>query len=133
MSGTAPTPSRIARISRNKSVPEIELIIGDAQVGTFVFFLWQSDGKTPQQVPPGGAAPSKFSLNPPASSAALLDQRFLTWQGFVGAPAAGSELFSVTVNVTQDGNDVPDGPFVQSGSFEDATFVHDGIQFVLVD
>jgi hypothetical protein len=133
MSVATPTPSRIASISRNKGVPEVELVVGDAQVGAFVFFLWPSDGKTPQKVPPDGDTLATFSLNPPVTAAALLDKRFLTWQGFVGAPAAGPQLFSVTVNIKQDGGDVPDGPFVQTGTFQDATFIHDGIQFVLID
>jgi hypothetical protein len=121
----------LVSLSGDGGIPEIELTIGNAQVGSFLFFLWDANETNPRRVPPGDETPPSFSLEDSVDSVNDLNQKFLTWQGIVGAPDTGSQLFSVRVRITQDGVQCAGSPIVNAGSFQDAKVVHNSLRFVV--
>ena len=109
-----------ARLEKDGSIPEIEIVIGDAQTGSFACFLWDSAQTNSKRL--AEVARGKFSIAGLAAKTEDLNQQFITWQGLVGAPAAGFQLYSVTVKFIQDDNVA--ASFTQRGSFQDSIAVN---------
>lgn len=118
-----------ATLSKNRANPEISIIIGFAQVGSYLFYLWDADRTNPTLVHSGDKGSDSFKLSGPLAS---FDQKYLTWQVLIGAPAPGTENYAVTVDIEQNNVNVPEGPYVQKGTFEDSELVYGWVQFKVV-
>lgn len=111
-------------------VPEVEIVIGQAQFGTYEIYLWDSDGTSPRLIGKGLNTDSLPDVHPIGPAAALGGKK-MTWQCVVSAPKKSpGQKYSVTVIVRQDGNVCENSPYQQTGSLSGGTrIVHDYTEF----
>src|SRR5262249_17811447 len=108
-------PQELAKITLDttKGQPTVEIIFGDAHVGSYRFFLWDAAGKNPAAIAHGNNIDDvvdTFTLTdlPPA-----LDQRIISYELIIqAAEARDGQLYSVTITVRQQG-EVCTGGFIQ--------------------
>lgn len=124
----------IVQLKRNGSVPQIELKFGFAQFAKYRILLWDAQGRNPTEVGHGinvDTIPDKFPIG---SSAADLDNRFITWQAVIASPTGGpGQQFSQTAIFTQDGATCPNSPFTQSGPLSNTITTFNQAKFQVVD
>jgi len=117
-------PEQILAISREKGVPEMEIVIGQAQYGKYVVYLWDPSGRNPQQVATGvnvDQIPDKF---PVGASVDALQQCLLSWEIIISAFESGpGQLYSATVIFTQRGEAVAGGRFDYQGALEGVKYL----------
>lgn len=117
-------PSTIASLALNPAggIPEVEVIFGQAQVGVYRCFLWDSSGNNPQPLAHGNnvdGLPDKFSVGVAANA---LSGRYLSVETVIQtATSAPGQLYSLTVLVRQDGSVVPGGLIQENGQFTSNT------------
>jgi hypothetical protein len=102
--------------------PEIEVLFGQAQVGVYRAFLWDTQAKNSTPLHHGNnvdALLDKFPVGVPASA---LTGRFASVEAVnqTATPQAG-QLLSMTVRVRQDGGVVPGGLIQENGQFTSNT------------
>jgi hypothetical protein len=103
-------------------VPEIEVLFGQAQVGVYRAFLWDTQAKNSTELQHGNNIDTlldKFTVGVPANA---LAGRFASVEAVIqtATPQAG-QLFSLTVLVRQDGSVVPGGIIQENGQFASNT------------
>jgi hypothetical protein len=110
--------SRTINISKSGGVPVARITIGQAQFGKFGLYVFESDKTTFHTIGIGHVPPGQqsFAMGDPA----VLGGEYLSWHVKV-APfdAPPQQLFSVLVEVIQDGNVV--NSFTDSGQFTGTT------------
>ncbi len=103
--------------------PEIEVIFGQAQLGSYRCFLWDQNAANPQEIRHGNNIDSIADKFPIAQlAAASLPHCFLSWELLMQAPdPSPGQLYHVTVIVRQAGNVVSGGVLQDSGPFQSNT------------
>src|SRR4029453_2233072 len=100
----------VATLKASGGAPEVEIVVGHLHRADYQFLLFDTHGANPIGIgsqdgkgKTGDQVPDRFSLGLPLAD---LHRRTLFWQaGLVSfVPDGGSEPFSVTVRVMQDGN-----------------------------
>lgn len=119
---------KIAKLKRSGPSPVVEVIIGQAQVGTYDIRIWDDERKNPEDVGSGISWDDISDTHPIKYSVAKLEGRFLSWHIVVDSPTGlDGELYSVVVLVRQDG-DVVEGGFFQRTGVLDGTKAIVGIR-----
>lgn len=102
--------------------PEVEIILGNAQVGVYDFFLWDSTAANPQLVKKGTNADAmvdRFVLPSPPGG---FKNRYISCQVLISTPTEGpGQMYSITVLVRQSGVVVGGGVLQEAGSFQSNT------------
>ena len=100
--------------------PKVEIIFGQAHIGNYRFFLWDSSGRNPAELAHGNNVDDvldSFDLN---ETPAALDQHILSFELIVqAAEARAGQIYSVTITVRQKGTVCPGGVILESGALED--------------
>lgn len=103
----------------NGAIPEVEVIIGQAQVGAYECYLWDTDGANPNLLFKGGSLnglPDKFSVG---VAPATLAGHYLSWEVVIKSPSSSSgELYSLIITIRQNGIVVQGGLIEDSGAFD---------------
>lgn len=121
-------------IKRDGGIPQIQLQFGFGQFASFRILLWDTTGHNPTEIAKGTNVPGQPDTFAIGSSAADLDQRYITWQASIASPTgAANEQFSQTANFLQDGDNCPDSPFTQSGPFSNTTATFANARFQVVN
>lgn len=123
---------KIAKLSKSGGVPEVEIIIGQAQWGRYHIYLWDPPGVGHWEIGSGlnvDQIPDKFSIN---RASATLDKYLLSWEVSIAAYESGpGQHYSVKVLIRQDGNIVEGGEIEKSGPLNGGIFVYDFVRFAL--
>jgi hypothetical protein len=123
---------KLAKLSKTGSEPEVEIVVGFAQFAKYRFELSDAAGATFTTVFQGDNAdstPDKFTVTGPVTA---LDNRILRWKVIIAAFDTGpGQMFSVTVGVKQDGQNVPDGPFTEKGPLDQVKVIQDQVRFTV--
>jgi hypothetical protein len=110
------------------AIPDVEVIIGQAQVGAFECYLWDTQGTNPQLLFRGNSLnglPDQFSVG---IAAANLSNRYLSWEVARKSPSSNAgELFSLIITIRQAGNVVQGGLIEESGAFDQGSSNTKGI------
>ena len=106
----------VAAIAAGGGPVTVSIVFGQAQHAKYTIQLFDPAGTTELTRQAGlntDAIPDQFTLQ---ASPAQLDQHLLQWSGAVSAftPAPG-QLFSIIVDVTQNGVSVPGAPVPRTG------------------
>jgi hypothetical protein len=103
-------------------IPEVEVIFGQAQIGTYRSFLWDTSASNPQQLAHGNnvdGLPDKFTVGVAANA---LPGRYVSVEAVIQtATSAPGQLYSLTVLIRQDGNVVAGGLIQDTGQFTSNT------------
>lgn len=116
--------STISAVTLNPAggIPEIEVIFGQAQVGVYRSFLWDSQANNPRSLAHGNnvdGLPDKFSIGVAASA---LSGQYVSVEAVIQtATSSPGQLYSMTVLIRQDGNVVPGGLIQDNGQFTSNT------------
>ena len=100
--------------------PKVEIIFGQAHVGNYRCFLWDTSGKNPQELAHGNNVDDvidDFDIDvvPPA-----LDRRILSFELIVqAAEAREGQVYSVTITVRQQGTVCAGGVIQLTGPLVD--------------
>jgi hypothetical protein len=109
---------RPARLSLSGPNAVANVTIGQAQFGKFRLILWDESGRNPQVLTEQTNVdniPDFVDLGPPSA----VNRMILQSEGFVTAFGSGpGQLYSVIVEVMQDGQVVPDGLIAERGALE---------------
>lgn len=123
---------KLAKLSKDKGEPEVEIVVGFAQFGKYRFELSDAAGTTFTTVFQGDNAdstPDRFTITEPVAN---LDNRTLRWKVIIAAfDTDPGQIYSVNVTIRQDGQNVPDGPFKENGPFDGVKVVQDQVRFTL--
>ena len=118
----------IVAISGKGGPPIIEIIIGQAQWGSYKIYLWDPPGHNYTLIGSGLSddnVEDRITLNQPVNT---LDSFSLTWEVNIQSSDGGAgELYSVVVRVLQDGNLA--GEVVNEGPLDKAQFVFNKLRF----
>ena len=99
-------------------IPEIEVIFGQAQIGVYKAFLWDSNAANSQPLAHGNnvdGLPDKFSVGSPA---ATLTGQYVSIEAVIQtATSAPGQLYILTILIRQDGTVVPGGLIQEDGQF----------------
>ena len=126
-----PDEIEIVTIDGHGAMPEIELIVGQAQFGKYQIHLWDRTGHNPVSIGEGintDTVPDKFSIG----GLAGLDQRILNWDVIVAAFNGGpGQLYSVIVKITQNNTVVENGEFHYTGQLDGAAIISDIVRLAI--
>lgn len=125
---------KLAFLSRDKALPEVDIVIGHAHFGTYQLLLWNAEGQKPVQIGQGvnvDQLPDKFRLG---DQIADLDKRILSWEirlaSFTGE---AGQPYSIRVSLTQDSEPVPSGLFEYKGTLEGGfKLIFEHVRFILL-
>jgi hypothetical protein len=122
---------RKIKISRAGGVPNIEVVIGYANWGTYKIKIWDENGKNPQVIGEGFSGDDisdLFSIGSPAA----LQGKTLSWKVRVAAPEEGeTNQYHITVLLKQDGKILKDGLYTYADQFDGVKTVGDFAIFEL--
>ena len=109
--------------------PQVEVIIGQAQIGTYRLFLWNKEGKQSELIGEGTSNDNTADIfNLP--SVEQLEGRYFTWDGLVTSTTkTPGQFYSFTVLFKQDGTTVTDGMFSEAGELAGTQPIHGQICF----
>lgn len=123
---------RIVKLSSAAGPPEVEIIFGQAHVGSYRCFLWDKNGENSQEIAHGNNVdplPDKFSLG---LSATDLNQRIFSCEAIISAPSSGpGQLFSLTILFRQDGIVVSNGMIQHNGALDDSKALVEFVRFTV--
>jgi hypothetical protein len=124
---------KIARLKKADGTPDVEIIIGQAQWGSYDLILWDEDGLNEATIGSGlnvDQIPDKFPINKPLTQ---LNGSLLSWEVSIASFAGKEgELYSVTIKITQNNAVVPGGEIVNSGGLSGAAFVNDFVRLLVL-
>ena len=107
-------------LDSTRSEPIIEIIFGQAHVGNYRFFLWDSNGKNPAELAHGNNVDDVIDTFDVKVLPAALDRRILSFELIVqAAEVRQGQVYSVTITVRQDGTVCSGGVIQESGTLED--------------
>ena len=112
--------------------PQVQITFGFAQHGRYRIYLWSPAGDSPRLIGQGvntDDVPDRFALEDPITG---LNNHIVSWEGLVTSFAGGSgEQYLLQVDVSQDGANCPDGPFIQTGSLDNVKAFYDAVTLVV--
>ena len=117
-------PAIIHTVTLNAAggIPEVEVIFGQAQIGVYRSFLWDTQANNPQPLAHGNnvdGLPDKVSIG---LSVNVLTGRYLSVEAIIQtATSALGQLYSLTVLIRQDGEVVSGGLIQDNGQFASNT------------
>jgi hypothetical protein len=114
-------PATIHEVKLNPTgnVPDVEVIIGQAQIGAFACFLWDTQGANPQLLFRGNSLNGLPDRFPVGVAAKDLTGKYLSWEVGIKSPSSSpGELFSLIITIRQSGDVVPGGLIEESGAFD---------------
>lgn len=121
--------SQTVKFDATLGEPQVEVIIGQAQFGTYRIYLWDSSGKNPKTIGEGTSnddVADIFSLGPLSD----LNGKILTWEVLVSSATSDpGQLYAVTVVFRQNGTALPGGVFSQSGALQGTQAIHGQVTF----
>lgn len=124
---------KLVRLSKGAGAPEIEIIIGQAQWGSYSIYLWDQNGLNPDVVGTGinvDQIPDKFTVQ---KALAALNGAIISWEVSIAAfSSSPGQLYAVTIRITQKGSVVPGGEIVNSGALDGAIFVNDFVRLLVI-
>lgn len=113
---------QIVNINPAGGIPEVEVIFGQAQVGVYRAFLWDTQANNSSPLAHGNnidGLPDKFSVG---VAAGALAGRYVSVEAVIQtAGAAPGQLYSLTVLIRQDGVIAPGGQIQENGQFSSNT------------
>lgn len=110
----------VIRLDQEDGRPTVEIIFGNAHLGTYRFFLWDAAGKNPALVAHGNNIDDVLDTFEIQRDPGDLDERILSHELIVQAAAAKSgQIYSVTITVRQQGQVCDGGLIQETGTFED--------------
>lgn len=119
-------PEKTVTLSGSGGVPQLEVIVGNAQFGKYQTALYDSTDHNPEDIGSGvntDTIPDKFPIK---DSRGSLNNRVLTWDVIVAAFVSGpGQFYSVTIKITQDDKVVTGGLFQYNGPLNGAEIVTD--------
>jgi hypothetical protein len=100
--------------------PKVEIIFGQAHVGNYRFFLWDSSGKNPEELSHGNNVDDVLDCFDIDVTPAQLDRRIISFELIVQAaePREG-QVYSVTITVRQQGTVCTGGVIQETGALVD--------------
>jgi len=117
-------------LEASKGQPTVEIIFGSAHVGNYRCFLWDPDGRNPEQLAHGNNiddVPDSFVI--PVDPADL-DGHILSQELIVqAADTRPGQVYSVTTTVRQGGKICVGGVIQKSGSLDDVKSLIDFRRF----
>lgn len=108
--------------------PEIEIVIGQIQRGDFEIILFDKNDSNPILIGSNhnkNVQAFKFIVNRPINQ---LDGSLLMWDVIIGASTTGSQSWSITLLIKQNGKVVENGKIVNRGEFEIVTQMSDEVR-----
>ena len=113
---------QIVTLNPAGGIPEVEVIFGQAQVGVYRAFLWDTQASNSSPLAHGtniDGLPDKFSVGVAASA---LSGRYVSVEAVIQtAGSAPGQLYSLTVLIRQDGVLAPGGQIQDNGPFQSNT------------
>src|SRR5438132_1238371 len=107
---------RTVTLSSAGQPPEVEILFGQAQVGNYRCFLWDTKGENSKQIAHGNnidPVPDRFPLG---VSAKGLDKQIFSCESIIQAPSPGpGQIYSLFILFRQDGNVLADGVIQETG------------------
>jgi hypothetical protein len=101
----------LVQLSATASKTTIAITIGQAKFGKYAIYLYDKEGRNPKEVGhglSGDGVPDEF----PISNITNLDGFALYWEFFVNPfKKTANEQYAVTVDISQDGNQVFTKPY----------------------
>jgi hypothetical protein len=97
-------PATVVTLNPSGGQPAVEIIIGNAQAGTYEFSLFDSNGQNRTVFATGktDTIPDIFPL--PGATVAALANNTIMWRAVISSfTGAAEDTFAVTVRVIQDG------------------------------
>ena len=122
----------VLKVAKTGSAPEVELVFGDAQLGKYETYLWDSAGHNPTLIRRGlnnDRVPDKFAVS---LSATELKGCQFTWEVTIGALGTIGQQYSLKVAFTQDGRPLTAHPFEYSGPLDAVKVIADFVKFRVV-
>lgn len=121
-----------ATISQGGSEPQVNIIIGFAQFGKYRFALSDQNGQNFKIVAQGNNADSKPDTFVIPVEPEDLDGRILRCQVIIAAFESGpGEFYSMIINITQDGNPIPESPYKEKGELDGVKVIQRDVRFRL--
>jgi hypothetical protein len=115
-----PKDLEVIELKRSKGSPSVEIIFGQAHLGNYRVFLWDAEGKNPEQLSHGNNlddVPDAFTV---AFQPKDLDKRILSYELIIqAAEARPGQVYSATIIVRQDGMPCKGGVIPVTGPMED--------------
>ena len=110
----------IIELDQTKGRPTVEVIFGQAHLGTYRLFLWNVQGKNPELIGHGNNIDDVLDDFPVLRDPGALDKMILSYEVIVQAaePKEG-QLYSVTILVRQQGKVCTGGVIQETGTFDD--------------
>ena len=107
-----------------KGKPQLEIIIGQAQIGTYRVYLWDEDGQASNKIGEGTSSDDVADIIDLGDITAL-DKKIITWDILVTSPQGGKgQLYSVIVIFRQNSIPVENGKFFEQGALDGTKLVH---------
>ena len=107
-------------LDSTRGKPKIEIIFGQAHVGNYRFFLWDSSGKNPNELSHGNNVDDTLDSFDIEEQPAALDRRILSFELILqAAETREGQVYSVTITVRQQGTVCTGGVISESGTLED--------------
>jgi hypothetical protein len=117
---TMPMPIQTVSLKEGNGTPTIEIIFGHAHVGSYRMFLWDPNGKNPEQVSHGNNIDDVLDTFEMPVDSAGLERFILSYEVIVqAAEARDGQIYSITITVRQGGQVVPGGLIQENGTFRD--------------
>ncbi len=111
---------RSVQLSRSGGIPEVEFIIGDAQLGVYRTYLWDENNAS-EEIGHGNNVDNvvdRYPLRAPAD----LENQTISWEILIQAPStAPGQTYSVSVIIRQDGAVATGGAIQEAGPMSDRT------------
>jgi hypothetical protein len=103
-----------------KGRPTVEVIFGQAHLGTYRVFLWDAQGKNPEPIGHGNNIDDVLDDFSAPRDPGALDKTILSYEAIVQAaePREG-QLYSLTITVRQQGKVCTGGVIQETGTFND--------------
>lgn len=105
----------------SRGTPTVEIIFGQAHVGNYRFFLWDSSGRHPRELMHGNNIDDVIDSFEIGVTPAELDRWILSFELIIqAAEAREGHVYSVTITVRQQGTACTGGIIQETGTLTDA-------------
>lgn len=107
-------------LDSNGGKPTVEILFGQAHVGNYRCFLWNRQGKDPEELAHGDNVDDVVDAFEIDAEPADLDRRIISVESIVqAAEAKPGQIYSVTITIRQQGKVCSGGAIHDAGPFED--------------
>lgn len=126
-------PEPVVELSAAGGTPLMEIIVGQAQFGTYQVMLWDDTGHNPEHIGQGVNTDDVPDIFPIQDSRGNLDNRILSWNVIVAAfGGRAGQRYSVKVNITQNNQPVQGGTFSYAGPLKNTQIVSDIVRLKII-